>query len=115
MEMSVNTEKKKAKNYENYDKFRKGGKGIAKTKLVYSTIELEVMKCFNYLAIVFTSDGSFINAVRNIILSKAPKAMYRDIPVKIMSLLVVFVAAVIYSCEVWSFIRSDMLERVYRK
>ena len=35
--------------------FRRGGRGIPNSKFFYSGIELEVVKCFNYLGVVFTS------------------------------------------------------------
>ena len=80
---------------------------------------IEIVKIFNYLGIVFTSNGTFHNAIKTLT-GKATQAVSnlftitqnKEIPIKTMiGLFDAFVASIIYySCEVWGFLNSDLVE-----
>ena len=104
--------------------FKKGGRINRDEHLYYDGEILEIVSCFNYLGIVFSSGGSFMNATKTLA-DKALKAMgslfaiTRDleVPVNIMlNLFDSYVASILnYSSEVWGFIKAENIERVHRK
>ena len=90
----------------------------------YMNKTIEIVKTFNYLGIVFISNGTFHNAIKTLT-GKATQAVSNlftitqnnEIPIKtMMGLFDAFVASIIYySCEVWGFLNSDLVERLHRK
>ena len=89
----------------------------------YMNKNIEIVKTFHYLGIVFTSNGTFHNAVKTLT-GKATQAasnlftitQNKEIPIKTMiGLFDAFVASIIYySCEVWGILNSDLVERLHR-
>ena len=80
--------------------FKKGGRNTDQPKFTYAEVEIETVHCLNYLGVVFTKGGSFMNANKTRA-GKALKAMYamlsitrgKEIPIKvILSLFDSFVA-----------------------
>ena len=104
--------------------FKKGRTLNVDSTFTYSGINIAVVNTFNYLGIVFTSNGSFYNAIKTLT-SKATRAMgqllavtkHKEIPLKIMiDLFDSFVASLLYySCEVWCFNTIVIVERLHRK
>ena len=92
--------------------------------LTYSRNIIEIVSNFNYLDLVFSSNGNFYDAIKTLS-GKATRSMSellyitknKDIPVKIMiDLFDSFVGSILYySSEVWGFITSELVERIHRK
>ena len=95
-----------------------------KTDFTYSGNIIEIVSNFNYLGLVFSSNGNFYDAIKTLS-GKATRSMSellyitknKDIPVKItVDLFDSFVASILYySSEVWGFITSELVERIHRK
>lgn len=104
--------------------FRKGGNLSGNDHLYFSGQELEIVNCFTYLGVVFSSGGSFIQNTKTIS-AKALKAMHQllqiinevETPVNIaFKLFDSLVASVLhYGCEVWGYLNAEYIERVHRK
>lgn len=104
--------------------FRKGGLLRQNEKWYYDGIEIEVVNQFNYLGIVFTSGGSFMQATKTLS-DKAIRAMCSllsitnnmEVPLNIMlNLFDSFVCSILnYASEVWGFTNAERIDRVQRK
>ena len=90
----------------------------------YRGKSIEQLPTFNYVGIVFTSNGTFHNAIKTLF-GKANRALSdlftitrgKEIPLTIMlDLFDSFVASIMYySSEVWGFLTSELVERLHRK
>lgn len=104
--------------------FKKGGFRNRAIRFYYAGSEIEIVNQFNYLGMVLSSGGSFMNAT-NTFSSKAIRAMnslfvnikHMEVPIKIMfNLFDTLVTPVLsYACEIWGFSRAENCERVHRK
>ena len=90
----------------------------------YDNLNLEIVKNFNYLGIIFTRTGNFSLTKKNLA-DKALKAMYevlkmgRMYKLSIKCLLDLFDKMIkpilLYGCEVWGFSNNDILEKIHLK
>lgn len=104
--------------------FRKGGILSQRERWFYSGIEIEIVSQFNYLGIVFTPGGSFIQASK-ILSGKAIRALCSlfsitnpmEVPLNIMiNLYNSFVCSVLmYASEIWGFSSAISIDKVQRK
>ena len=115
--LTVNTEKTKIM------VFRKGGILPRNLKFYYKTNELEIVRSFSYLGIVFTSGGSF-SCAQTTLASQAQKAIYKlnsylykfsDIsPKHVLDLYDKLVTPILnYGSEIWGFCKGKQIERVH--
>ena len=91
-------------------------------KFTYGNDNLEIVDTFNYLGVVFTRTGPFLNATKTLS-GKGLKAfgaliaMTRGkvVPMNIkLDLFDSFVTSTLsYGCEMWSFTNTDNLEKVH--
>ena len=87
----------------------------------YDNLNLEIVKNFNYLGIIFTRTGNF-SLTKKHLADKALKAMYevlkmgRMYKLSIKCLLDLFDKMIkpilLYGCEVWGFSNNDILEKI---
>jgi hypothetical protein len=85
-------------------------------------LNIEIVKDYKYLGILFSSSGSFLNA-RKLIASQANKAMHLlytrifnlDLPLDIQLKLFdqTILPILTYNCEVWGHENLDMIERIH--
>ena len=125
-------------NFEKYCKKWKLTVNVNKTKIVvfkkgrlnrnikftYGNDNLEIVDAFNYLGVVFTRTGSFLNATKTLS-GKGLKALGalmamtrgKVVPINIMlDLFDSFVTSTLsYGCEIWSFTNTDNLEKVHKQ
>jgi hypothetical protein len=104
--------------------FRKGGVLNKSYKWIYGGLNIEIVKTFNYLGPVLSSESSFIPAT-NTLKGKELRAMSslfnvtrdKQVPIDIMfNLFDAHVLPILnYTCEVWCSISSENLEIVHRK
>ena len=104
--------------------FRKGGNLARNERWTYNNHQLEIVTSFNYLGVVLSNGGSFIQATKTLA-DKGLKAMHNlletiketKMPVNIMfHLFDSLVASVLsYGCEIWGFSNAQCIERVHRK
>ena len=90
----------------------------------YDNLNLEIVKNFNYLGIIFIRTGNFSLTKKNLA-DKALKAMYevlkmgRMYKLSIKCLLDLFDKMIkpilLYGCEVWGFSNNDILEKIHLK
>ena len=90
----------------------------------YDNLNLEIVKNFNYLGIIFTRTGNF-SLTKKHLADKALKAMYevlkmgRMYKLSIKCLLDLFDKMIkpilLYGCEVWGFSNNDILEKLHLK
>ena len=90
----------------------------------YNVSEIEVVKNFNYLGIIFSKTGNF-NLTKKRLVDKAIVSMYevlklgRKHSLSIKCLLSLFDKMVkpilLYGCEIWGFGNNDVLEKVHLK
>ena len=90
----------------------------------YNGSEIEVVKNFNYLGIIFSKTGNF-NLAKKRLVDKAVVSMYavlklgRKHNLSIKCLLRLFDKMVkpilLYGCEIWGFGNNDVLEKVHLK
>ena len=90
----------------------------------YNGSEIEVVKNFNYLGIIFSKTGNF-NLAKKRLVDKAVVSMYavlklgRKHNLSIKCLLSLFDKMVkpilLYGCEIWGFGKNDVLEKVHLK
>ena len=90
----------------------------------YNGSEIEVVKNFNYLDIIFSKTGNF-NLAKKRLVDKAVVSMYavlklgREHNLSIKCLLSLFDKMVkpilLYGCEIWGFGNNDVLEKVHLK
>ena len=116
--LKVNVEKTKVVIY------KKGGNNSQNEPIFYNNEQIEMVQSFNYLGIVLSSGGSFIQTTQALS-DKGLKAMgslfaiTKDmhVPVKIMlNLFDSYVTSILcYACEVWGFVNADDIERVHRR
>ena len=116
--LKVNTEKTKIM------VFRKGGTISQDMHWYYAGQEIEIVNSFNYLGVIFSSGGSFIQNAKYLA-DKALKAMHslfnitKDIDTPINILLQLFdslIASILYyGCETWVFLNAESIERIHRK
>jgi hypothetical protein len=86
----------------------------------YDNLNLEIVKNFNYLGIIFTKTGNF-SLTKNLLADEALKAMYEVLKIgrmyklSIKCLLDLFDKVIkpilLYSCEVWGFSNNAFLEK----
>ena len=103
--------------------FRKGGRLAQNLVFMYGDINLEIVKKFNYLGIVFTPGGSFSEAQATLSgqALKAIFAMNRYLnnfvhlkPSHILDLFDKLISPILnYGSEVWGFVKADNIERVH--
>ena len=103
--------------------FRKGGRLAQNLVFMYEDINLEIVKTFNYLGIVFTPGGSFSEAQTTLSgqALKAIFAMNRYLnnfvhlkPSHILDLFDKLISPILnYGSEVWGFAKADNIERVH--
>ena len=118
MESAVNIEKTKIV------VFRKGGILAHNIRFYYCGQEIEIVNSFNYLGVLFSCGGSFMQNAK-FLSDKALKAMHAlfqivkevETPVNIMlQLFDSLVASVLnYGCESWGFLKAECIERIHRK
>jgi hypothetical protein len=87
-----------------------------------NNVQVEIVKEYKYLGILFSSSGSFFNA-RKSIASQANKAMHilytrifnLDLPLDIQLKLFdqTILPILTYNCEIWGFENLDMLEKIH--
>ena len=104
--------------------FRKGGILAHNIRFYYSGQEIEIVNSFNYLGVLFSCGGSFMQNAK-FLSDKALKAMHAlfqivkevETPVNIMLLLFDSLVASIlnYGCESWGFLNAECIERIHRK
>ena len=104
--------------------FRKGGRLSNNEQWFYNGVTLEIVNQFNYLGLVFTSGGSFMQATKTLS-GKALGAMCSllsvtrnmEVPINIMlNLFDSFVCSILsYASEIWGFMNAERIERVQRK
>ena len=104
--------------------FRKGGRLSNNEQWFYNGVTLEIVNQFNYLGLVFTSGGSFMQATKTLS-GKALRAMCSllsitrnmEVPLNIMlNLFDSFVCSILsYASEIWGFMNAERIERVQRK
>ena len=90
----------------------------------YDNVDIEIVKQFNYLGVIFTKTGNF-NFTKKHLSDKALRAMYevlrfgRQYELSIKGQLELFDRLVkpimLYGCEVWGFGNNDMLEKIHLK
>lgn len=104
--------------------FRKGGLLSRRERWYYNGTEIEVVNQFNYLGVVFTPSGSFIQATKTLS-GKALRALCSllsitkslEVPLNIMiNLFNSFVCSILhYASEIWGFTSAIRIDRVQRK
>ena len=104
--------------------FRKGGILSRREKWLYNGAEIEIVNQFNYLGIIFTPGGSFIQATKTLS-GKALRALcsllsitkHLDIPLNIMvNLFESYVCSILnYASEIWGITSAMRIDRVQRK
>ena len=104
--------------------FRKGGILSRREKWLYNGAEIEIVNQFNYLGIIFTPGGSFIQATKPLS-GKALRALcsllsitkHLDIPLNIMiNLFDSYVCSILnYASEIWGLTSAMRIDRVQRK
>ena len=103
--------------------FRKGGILPRDLRFFYNNQEIEIVRSFSYLGIVFTPGGAFSNA-QTTLAGQAQKAIYKlnsylykfaDLtPKHILDLFDKLVTPILSYCsEVWGFCKADKIERVH--
>ena len=117
LKLTVNVDKSKVM------VFRKGGRLAQNLVFMYGDINLEIVKKFNYLGIVFTPGGSFSEAQATLSgqALKAIFAMNRYLnnfvhlkPSHILDLFDKLISPILnYRSEVWGFAKADNIERVH--
>ena len=104
--------------------FRKGGLLSRRERWFYNGVDIEIVNQFNYLGVVFTPGGSFIQAAKTLS-GKAIRALCSllsltksmEIPLNIMiNLYNSFVCSILfYACEIWGFSSAISIDKVQRK
>ena len=104
--------------------FRKGGVISQNLHWYYDGKEIEIVNTFNYLGVIFSCGGSFMQNAKYLA-DKALKAMHSlfditkdvDTPVNIMLQLFdsLVVSILNYGCESWGFLHAESIERIHRK
>ena len=104
--------------------FRKGGILSRREKWLYNGADIELVNQFNYLGIIFTPGGSFIQATKTLS-DKALRALcsllsitkHLDIPLNIMiNLFDSYVCSILnYASEIWGRTSAVRIDRVQRK
>ena len=104
--------------------FRKGGMLAQIDRWYYAGQEIEIVNSFNYLGVLFSCGGSFMQNAK-FLSDKALKAMHAlfqilkevETPVNIMlNLFDSLVASILnYGCESWGFLNAECIERIHRK
>ena len=116
--ISVNTEKTKVM------VFRKRGALRVNEQWTYGNTQLEIVKSFNYLGVVFDSNGLFNHNVQ-LLVGKALKAMgtllyntreFEFTPKTMLHLFDSFVVSILnYAAEIWGHTKCKEIERVHLK
>ena len=85
--------------------------------------EIEIVNSLNYLGVIFSSGGPFIQDTKHLA-DKSVKAMHSlfditrdlDTPVNIMLKLFdsLIVSILNYGCESWGFLNAECIERIHR-
>ena len=101
--------------------FRKGGRLSNNEQWFYNGVTLEIVNQFNYLGLVFTSGGSFMQATK-MLSGKPLRGMCSllsitrnmEVPLNIMlNLFDSFVCSILsYASEIWGFMNAERIERV---
>ena len=104
--------------------FRKGGVLAEDLKWYFNGVEIEIVSQFNYLGVVFTPGGSFIQATKTLS-GKALRALCSllsitkslEVPLDIMiNLFHSFVSSILlYASETWGFTSAVEIDKVQRK
>ena len=104
--------------------FRKGGVLAEDLKWYFNGVEIEIVSQFNYLGVVFTPGGSFIQATKTLS-GKALRALCSllsitkslEVPLDIMiNLFHSFVSSILlYASETWGFTSVVEIDKVQRK
>lgn len=116
--LEVNTDKSKIV------VFRKHGNVTENERWVYNNNEIEIVDNFNYLGTVFNYNGSFVFnqetlsgkglKALNVLISKTKHLNLK--PSVMCQLFDAFVGSIVnYSCEVWGFGKSTVIEKVHLK
>ena len=103
--------------------FRKGGILPRNLSFTYEGEDLEILKSFKYLGIVFTSGGSF-SETQKTLAGQAQKAIFNlnkylykftyISPAHKLELYDKLISPILgYSCEVWGFCQANTIERVH--
>ena len=103
--------------------FRKGGILPRNLAFYYNGQQLEIVKNFKYLGIVFTAGGSFAEA-QNALAGQAQKAIFKlnkylykftyITPKHKLELFDKLITPILnYGCEIWGFKQANVLERVH--
>ena len=103
--------------------FRKGGLLPRNRKYYYEGVQLEIVKKFRYLSVVFTPGGYFTET-QNTLAAQAQKAifkmnkyLYKFTYISQKHILEQFDKLIMpilnYGCEVWGFIPANSIERVH--
>lgn len=103
--------------------FQKGGRINRNVKFMYGDTEIEIVRKFTYLGIVFTTGGSFCETFEALS-GQALKAIYKlktylqkltDLPVKhVLDLFDKLILPILnYGCEVWGINESKKIENVH--
>ena len=93
--------------------FRKDGIVNRDYRWYYEGKEIEIVICFNYLGVVLSSGGSFVNACKTlcdnalkVMMHLFSITMNNEVPIKLMlNLFDTYVQSILnYGCEIWGFI-----------
>jgi hypothetical protein len=98
------------------------GKLRQNLKFIYKNVDIEIVKQFNYLGVIFTKTCNF-DVTKKHLFDKALKAMYEVLKMGRLYKLSVKIQLdlfdkmikpiLLYGCEVWGFGNNEILERVH--
>jgi len=101
-----------------------GARNIAPYKFYIGRNEIEIVKQYKYLGVIFSANGSFLSA-RQQNIEQAKKAMHllyirannSDLPLDLTLKLFdhTIVPILTYGCEIWGYENLDIIERVHRE
>ena len=90
----------------------------------YNNNEIEIVKEFKYLGILFSRNGSFLST-RKYVVQRATRAMYgiikksRELNLSVDCQIDMFDKMVtpilLYGCEIWGFENLDIIEKIHLK
>ena len=98
------------------------GKLPQNLKFTYKKVDIEIVKQFNYLGVIFTKTCNF-DVTEKRLADKALKAMYEalkmgrlnklSVKIQLDLFIKIIKPILLYGCEVWEFGKNEVLERVH--